>query len=133
MNTNNLKPFNLEQAKAGAPVVTRDGRPARIVCWDRKQDGFELFGFAGSHDYHIICWDLKGVAEKCLELNYVYPLEQSDLFMAPVERTVWVNLYRTKSGDLDLSSPHQTKENAEESRINYDREYIGTFPITFQE
>ena len=30
-----LLPFDLEAAKAGAKVVTRDGRPARIVCWDR--------------------------------------------------------------------------------------------------
>ena len=29
-----LLPFDLEAAKAGAKVVTRDGRPARIVCWD---------------------------------------------------------------------------------------------------
>ena len=28
------KPFDLKQAKAGAKVVTRDGRPARIICWD---------------------------------------------------------------------------------------------------
>ena len=30
------KPFNIDEAKAGAKVVTRDGRPARIVCWDAK-------------------------------------------------------------------------------------------------
>ena len=31
----NLKPFNLEEAKAGKPVCTRDGRKARIICFDR--------------------------------------------------------------------------------------------------
>lgn len=31
----NLKEFNLEAAKAGKPVCTRDGRPARIICFDR--------------------------------------------------------------------------------------------------
>ena len=30
------KTFDLESAKNGAKVVTRDGRPARIVCWDAK-------------------------------------------------------------------------------------------------
>lgn len=30
-----LKPFNLEAAKAGKPVCTRDGRKARIICFDR--------------------------------------------------------------------------------------------------
>ena len=31
----NLKPFNLEAAKQGKPVCTRDGREARIICFDR--------------------------------------------------------------------------------------------------
>lgn len=32
----NLKPFDLEAAKADKPVCTRDGRKARIVCFDVK-------------------------------------------------------------------------------------------------
>lgn len=35
-NKNNLKPFSLEAAKAGKPVCTRDGRKARIICFDSK-------------------------------------------------------------------------------------------------
>jgi hypothetical protein len=27
--------FDLEKAKAGAPLITRKGRDARIVCYDR--------------------------------------------------------------------------------------------------
>ena len=34
----NLKPFNLEEAKQGKPVCTRDGRKARIICFDRDWD-----------------------------------------------------------------------------------------------
>ena len=30
------KPFNIEEAKAGAKVVTRDGRNVRILCFDCK-------------------------------------------------------------------------------------------------
>lgn len=33
-----MKPFNLEEVKAGKPVCTRDGRKARIVCWDKKSE-----------------------------------------------------------------------------------------------
>lgn len=33
-----MKPFNLEAAKAGAPVITRDGRGARITCFDNEGD-----------------------------------------------------------------------------------------------
>mgnify|MGYP001077955857 FL=1 len=32
----NLKEFNLEAAKAGKPVYTRDGRKVRIICFDAK-------------------------------------------------------------------------------------------------
>ena len=35
----NMTPFNIEEAKKGRPVCTRDGRKARIICFDRK--GFE--------------------------------------------------------------------------------------------
>ena len=31
-----LKPFDLQKARKGKPVYTRDGRKARIVCFDRK-------------------------------------------------------------------------------------------------
>ena len=31
-----MKPFNLEEAKAGKPVCTRDGLPARIICFDKR-------------------------------------------------------------------------------------------------
>ena len=34
----NLKPFDLEAAKAGKTVCTRDGRKARIICFDRDWD-----------------------------------------------------------------------------------------------
>lgn len=33
----NLKPFDLEAAKAGKPVCTRDGRKARIICFNAKK------------------------------------------------------------------------------------------------
>lgn len=33
-----MKPFDLEAAKRGAPVCTRGGRAARIICFDLKSD-----------------------------------------------------------------------------------------------
>lgn len=49
-------PFDLEKAKAGEPVCTRDGKDVRIICWDRikaqpivalvKENGEEVaFGY----------------------------------------------------------------------------------------
>ena len=31
-----MRPFNLEEAKAGKPVCLRDGRPVRVICYDRR-------------------------------------------------------------------------------------------------
>ena len=31
-----MKEFDYEKAKAGAPVCTREGKPARIIFWDAK-------------------------------------------------------------------------------------------------
>lgn len=31
-----MKEFDYEKAKAGAPVCTRDGKPARIIFWDAR-------------------------------------------------------------------------------------------------
>lgn len=36
INMQKIKPFDLEAAKAGKPVCTRDGRKARIICFDAK-------------------------------------------------------------------------------------------------
>ena len=33
----NLKPFDIQKAREGKPVCTRDGRKVRIVCFDRKR------------------------------------------------------------------------------------------------
>lgn len=33
-----FKPFDLKKAKKGKPVCTRDGRKARIICFDRDWD-----------------------------------------------------------------------------------------------
>jgi hypothetical protein len=34
----NTLPFDAEQAKQGKPVCTKDGRPVRILCYDRDND-----------------------------------------------------------------------------------------------
>lgn len=37
-----MKAFDLEKAKAGEPVVCRDGSPARIICFDRLHDRYNI-------------------------------------------------------------------------------------------
>ena len=35
------------------PVQTRDGRKARIICTDRKMDGFPILALIPSHSGHM--------------------------------------------------------------------------------
>lgn len=35
-------PFNIEKAKAGAKVETRNGDPVRILCYDKKPDNYPI-------------------------------------------------------------------------------------------
>ena len=44
----NLKPFDLEAAKAGKPACTRDGRKARIICFDLKNEEYPIVAAVGN-------------------------------------------------------------------------------------
>lgn len=75
-----MKPFDLEAAKRGEPVCTRDGRPARIVCWDR----------AGNPDYPLVILVLNDMGNEEAHLmsengSFYFNADLSpfDLFMAP--------------------------------------------------
>ncbi len=92
-----MKPFDLEKAKAGAPVVTRDGRKARIVCFDIKNEDYPI---------GVVLEDRKGGEYLgCFTNQGRYnanDLEQnvSDLFMAPVKTKYYIGIYRDEHGRL---------------------------------
>ncbi len=81
-----MKPFDLEAAKAGAPIVTRDGRPAKFIAHVAEaHPNQRLLVLVGG----AVCRHFE--EGRCM-LN---PDSESpyDLFMAPVKRTVWANVY----------------------------------------
>lgn len=45
-----MKKFNLEEAKAGKPVCTREGRPARIICWDANYGNGKIIALVTEKD-----------------------------------------------------------------------------------
>jgi hypothetical protein len=45
-----MKKFDLEKAKAGAPVCTRDGKPVRIICWDAKDPNYPIVALVDNFD-----------------------------------------------------------------------------------
>ena len=55
-----MRPFNLEEAKAGKPVCTRSGRAARIVCFD-KLGSFPVVALVkDGYNESVICYRTNG-------------------------------------------------------------------------
>lgn len=76
-----MKPFNLEEAKAGAPICTRDGRKARIICYDRKDIDYPIIALIDSES------DGECITTCNLNGKYIGGTSntQYDLFMAEEE------------------------------------------------
>lgn len=120
-----MEPFNLEEAKAGKPVVTRGGKPARIVCWDRKNEFYPILALVGEKEEPLY-FTTEG---------RFYNLEESrlDLFMAPEKHEGWINIYKyTIDTNRRGGSIYPTKEEAiNKGRSNSD--YITTIHVTWEE
>lgn len=122
-----LKPFDLEAAKNGAPVVTVDGREARIVCFDRSH--------LGGASLVVLVKDSNGQERiyAYYPKGHYYSDEETplDLCMAPIKKIGWVNLYRDIDGVVTTGRLiHNTKESS--SIISTDG-CIGSIKIEWEE
>ena len=114
----NLKPFDIQKAREGKPVCTRDGRKARIICFDAKGDkpiiALVEMGTAETPNNYPI--DGKAVSTK----------EAScDLMMLPEKKEGWVNVY-------NCTPIYDTKERAELGALTV-RKRIATVKIEWEE
>ena len=77
------KEFDLQAAKSGAPVQTRDDHSVRILAYDLKGN----YCIAAA----VLCNDGTEIVEEYNEKCQINNIIQSalDLFMAPVMRKVW--------------------------------------------
>ena len=82
----NLKPFDLKAAKSGKPVCTRDGRKARIICFDAKctLSIIALVTNTGGNESLIRCYS-NGSSTNLNEAG-------RDLMMLPEKKEGWVNV-----------------------------------------
>lgn len=57
-----MKPFNLEEAKAGKPVCTRDGRRVGILSFDNPNNGYPILArvFSDNTDYNDFMFTQEG-------------------------------------------------------------------------
>lgn len=122
----NLKPFDLQKAREGKPVYTRDGRKARIVCFDRE------FIYKGQN-YCIVALIKDGPYSESLysytEDGLFNPnkIHNNDLMMLPEKKEGWINVYA-------LNTCYSSKEEAEANiDRDYEDEYVRTVKINWEE
>ena len=130
----NLKPFDLEAAKAGKTVCTRDGRKVRIICFDAKRkDENSIIALVPSKDYpgfeDLIAYPNNG--------NYYGGHENDgDLMMLPEKKEGYVNLYHNcndrYAAYLGNNVIYKDKEFAEDMGRG-DINYIKTVKVQWEE
>lgn len=124
----NLKPFDFEAAKAGKPVCTRDGRKARIICFDAKCN----------KPIVALIYDCnKETVLQYLENGrfFVDQIDKYDLMMFPQKKEGWVNVYKSYNVGKKtpcIASIYPTKEEAKKSSVvGFD--YVDTVKIEWEE
>ena len=120
-----LKSFSLEAAKQGKTVCTRDGRKARIICFDRrlfyKNVSYPILALVERSDGED---DVCGYNEKGKVLIEDGAEYKDDLMMLPEKKEGWVNVYKERI--------YSTKEEAIEA--TYDgATYIDTVKVCWEE
>lgn len=55
-----MSPFNLEEAKAGKPVCTRNGKPVRIIEFNMKDEKFPIVAIIGGDKEEVGTFTLQG-------------------------------------------------------------------------
>lgn len=126
-----MKPFDIELAKAGHPVCTRDGRAVRILCFDRKSvDGYSILALIDKGDSEdIVSYIRQGTFYSNGKEH------KNDLFMAAVKKEGWVNVFINASyfDSKTAGTIYPTKEEALKDVDTKSPHYIDTVKIEWEE
>lgn len=132
----NLKPFDIQTARKGKPVCTRDGRKARVLCYDFKQN----------EEYPILVAVENKDGKECALLysndgiSEMYKSSNNELGMFPEKKEGWVNVYKRENeyvcenecnvftGITVFKSEGEAKQNIDKREI-----YVNTIKISWEE
>ena len=132
----NLKPFDIQKAREGKPVCTRDGRKARIICFDYKGDG---------NAYPILALisnsNLSGVPSEIIAkytedgkyAKYNNVENNEDLMMLPEKKEMWINIYKGTTGLVPGGYLYDTEEEAKAGADMAADDYITTVQVSWEE
>lgn len=109
-----MKPFDLEKAKAGAPVCTREGFRARIVCFDADHNRFPIIALikdSNSSNEYPVSLTKKG------RFSDGEADSGKDLFMVGEKKEGWINIYEALK-ERCIGAVYKSKEEAMRMKVN---------------
>ena len=125
----NLKPFDLEAAKAGKLVCTRDGRKARIISFDRHGEDCPIIALVvdskNAECEEVIDYTLDGICNENIINHNKY-----DLMMFTRKKEGWLNIFKDFADTVCCVYPTE-KEALEDGDI--EKDYITTIKIEWEE
>jgi len=122
-----MKPFDLEAAKRGEPIVCRDGTPAKFIAHVPE---------ASESSRLVVMVDT--FVAPLWENGKYWSYDEShdfDLFMAPKKRTVWVNFFKYTTDAAFYSTKEHADEQAEYRKSVCRSKRIGNraYPVEIEE
>ena len=101
-----MKEFNLEAAKNGVAVCTRDGHEARIICFDAKDKAYPIVALVTVlDDENVLLFSGSG-RYSCFATQH-----PNDLMMKSVKKEGWINIYSdSQCSDIIHPSKCEAKE-----------------------
>ena len=122
----NLKPFDIQKAREGKPVCTRDGHKARIICFDKK-GVYPIVALVNDYNEEEYIKNYDEFGKK-----FIGGETSDDLMMLPEKRIGWINIY--KGGKLDSDCIYPTKADALENIFQPMKDnYIDTIKVEWEE
>lgn len=124
-----MKQFSVKEylANPSRKVVTREGKPARIVCTDAKGK-YPVVALITTEENFEIAHHFK---EDGTYIDGAVNL--SDLFFTTEKKEGWVSVYRNTRGNIFFSSPYRTKEEALDALYDDTDTRIDTIKVEWEE
>lgn len=123
-----MKPFNLKDALAGKPVVTRDGRKVEgLTHFPTLKKDYNSLPLVGVVEGYMRFW-----SDTVPSLGSGNPI---DLFMVGTKKTMWGNVYRhVDNGCPKMGFLYPTKKEAEQWITAGTREtFLATVEVSWEE
>lgn len=121
-----MKPFDIELAKQGQPVCTRDGRPVRILCYDFKSlENTPIVALIrlNEHQEGVVHYYIDGK-------HFENGINDLDMMMVSGKREGWINVCRDREDNKPFCHHGKIFDTKEDARA-YLKQMATMAPKTF--